>query len=121
MRLLAAEKMAQPIARVKPCAKQHCGSNPALPGTCSTAAPRAPSCSRQAFALEAENKRLARALAREVGDDVPLSKVLDEGSDWKGRRETIVALRDTVRKLKEQQARALSRARSRVPAASRST
>jgi hypothetical protein len=60
----------------------------------------------QVFALEGENKRLARALVREVGEDVPLAKVLEEGSDWKGRRETIIALRDTIRKMREDMVRA---------------
>jgi hypothetical protein len=53
------------------------------------------------FVLEGENKRLVRALVREVGDDVPLAKVLEEGSDWKGRRETIIVLRNTIRKMRE--------------------
>lgn len=56
----------------------------------------------QVFVLEAENKKLARALQREVGEEVPLAKVIDEGSDWKGRREAIIALKDTIRKLKEE-------------------
>jgi hypothetical protein len=56
---------------------------------------------RQVFVLDGENKRLTRALVREVGEEVPLAKVLEEGSDWKGRRETIIALRDTIRKMKE--------------------
>lgn len=60
----------------------------------------------QAFALEVENKKLTRALMREVGEDMPLAKVLEEGSDWKGRREQIIALKDTVRKLKEERVRA---------------
>ena len=54
------------------------------------------------FVVDAENRKMARALAREVGDEVPLARVLDEGSDWKGRREAIVALRDTVRRLREE-------------------
>ncbi|KAF8071151.1 fabZ [Scenedesmus sp. PABB004] len=53
------------------------------------------------FLLEGEVRKLTRALSREVGDDVPLAKVVDEGSDWKGRRETIVHLRDTVRQLRD--------------------
>lgn len=51
--------------------------------------------------LETENKKLARALQREVGDELPLQKVIDEGTDWKGRREQIVHLKDTIRHLKE--------------------
>ena len=48
---------------------------------------------------------MARALVREVGDDVPLSKVLEDGSDWKGRREQVVALRAQVQQLKAAQVR----------------
>lgn len=54
--------------------------------------------------LEADNKKLTRALLREVGEDVPLAKLLDhESSDWKGRREQIIALKDQIRQLKEAQ------------------
>ena len=41
----------------------------------------------------------------QVGDDIPLSKVLDEGSDWKGRREQLIALREQVKQLKAAQVR----------------
>jgi len=44
-------------------------------------------------------------LAQQVGEEVPLAKVLDEGSDWKGRREQVIALKDQVRQLKEEQVR----------------
>lgn len=58
----------------------------------------------QAFTQEIELKKLTRALQREVGEDVPLGKVLDEGSsDWKGRREQILALRNQVQALKAAQ------------------
>lgn len=53
------------------------------------------------FLLEGENKKLAKALIREVGEDIPLQKVLDEGSDWKGRREQIIHFKDTIKQLKE--------------------
>lgn len=58
---------------------------------------------QQVFLLETENKKLTRALVREVGDSIPLQKVLEEstGSDWKGRREQIIKLQDTIRQLKE--------------------
>ncbi|PNH09501.1 Coiled-coil domain-containing protein 13 [Tetrabaena socialis] len=54
------------------------------------------------FAAEAENKKLVRALVREVGEDVPLARVLDESgaNEWKGRREQILALRDQVKQLR---------------------
>jgi hypothetical protein len=57
----------------------------------------------QVFLLETENKKLTRALLREVGDSFPLAKLLEEGSgsDWKGRREQIIKLHDTIRQLKE--------------------
>lgn len=58
----------------------------------------------QVFLLEGENRKLSRALIREVGEGVPLSKVLEEGgagSDWKGRREQIIRLQDTIKQLKE--------------------
>lgn len=58
---------------------------------------------QRAFSLEIEIKKLQRALTREVGEEIPLSKVLEEGSDWKGRRETIIALRDQVKQLRESQ------------------
>jgi len=55
------------------------------------------------FLLENENRKLTRALLREVGEGVPLAKVLEEGtgSDWKGRREQIIRLQDTIKQLKE--------------------
>lgn len=56
--------------------------------------------------LETENKKLTRALVREVGEEVPLSRVLEAGSDWKGRREQIIALRDQIKALKTVQGQA---------------
>jgi hypothetical protein len=44
-----------------------------------------------------------RALVREVGEDVPLSQILDDSSDWKGRREQLIALRDQIKALKASQ------------------
>jgi hypothetical protein len=55
----------------------------------------------QVFLLEGENRKLVRALVREVGEEVPLAKVVDEGSDWKGRREQIIHLKDTIKQLRE--------------------
>eukprot|EP00879_Flechtneria_rotunda_P011318 GHRR01011823.1.p1 GENE.GHRR01011823.1~~GHRR01011823.1.p1 ORF type:complete len:401 (+),score=204.38 GHRR01011823.1:2000-3202(+) len=56
---------------------------------------------QKVFLLEGENRKLVRALQREVGEDVSLAKVLDDNNDWKGRREQIVALKDTIKQLKE--------------------
>ncbi|KAF5842643.1 hypothetical protein DUNSADRAFT_6113 [Dunaliella salina] len=58
---------------------------------------------QKAFGMEIEYKKVVRALVREVGEEVPLSKVLDDGSDWKGRREQLIALRDQVKALKASQ------------------
>jgi hypothetical protein len=60
------------------------------------------------FLLEGENRRMVRALVREVGEDVPLQRVLQDeaASDWRGRREQIVALRHTVQQLRQQLAAA---------------
>lgn len=58
---------------------------------------------QRCFGLEIENKKLHRALQKEVGEDLPLAKILDEGSDWKGRREQIIALKDQIRQLKAAQ------------------
>lgn len=55
----------------------------------------------QVFLLEGENRKLVRALVREVGEEMPLAKVVDEGSDWKGRREQIIHLKDTIKQLRE--------------------
>ncbi len=52
--------------------------------------------------LEAERVKLSRALVREVGEEVPLARLLDEGSDWKGRREQVITLQNKVKALKEQ-------------------
>ena len=53
--------------------------------------------------LRSERDRCARALAREVGDEVPLERVLDEGSDWKGRAQQISLLRDKLREASSMQ------------------
>lgn len=57
----------------------------------------------QVFLLEGENKKLTRALLKEVGEGIPLQKILEEGSgnDWKGRREQIIRLQDTIRQLRD--------------------
>lgn len=60
---------------------------------------------RQVGQLKSERDRYARALLREVGDEVPMERVLDEGSDWKGRAQQISLLRDKVREASLQQVR----------------
>ncbi|MCO5591970.1 hypothetical protein L7F22_045963 [Adiantum nelumboides] len=50
--------------------------------------------------LIAEVSKLQHALHKEVGDHVPISKVLEEGGDWKGRSQQICILKDKVAELK---------------------
>ena len=52
-----------------------------------------------AQALKAELGKHQRALAREVGEDVPLAKLLDETSGAKGRAQQISLLKEQVRTL----------------------
>ncbi len=54
--------------------------------------------------LRAERARYERALRREVGEDVPLQKVLDEASDWRGRAQHITLLQERLLSLQESQA-----------------
>ena len=56
----------------------------------------------QVAVLEAERVKMTRALVREVGEEVPLARLLDEGSDWKGRREQVITLQNKIKALKEQ-------------------
>ena len=54
--------------------------------------------------LRAERSRYEKALRREVGEDVPLYKVLDEASDWRGRAQQITLLQERLLILQESQA-----------------
>ena len=54
--------------------------------------------------LRAERARYEKALRREVGEDVPLQKVLDEASDWRGRAQHITLLQERLLSLQESQA-----------------
>ncbi|KAG8470369.1 hypothetical protein KFE25_008790 [Diacronema lutheri] len=51
-------------------------------------------------ALRAELAKVQRALAKEVGDDVPLAKVLDDGAGWRGRAQQITLLRAKLAELR---------------------
>lgn len=51
-------------------------------------------------ALRAELVKVQRALAKEVGDDVPLAKVLEEGGSWRGRAQQITLLRAKLSELR---------------------
>lgn len=50
--------------------------------------------------LEMDNKRMVRALVREVGQDVPLETVLEKNTNsWRGRHERMIELQGKVRAL----------------------
>ena len=51
--------------------------------------------------LRLERDAIERALRREVGDDTPLSKLLDADSDWRGRAQTIALLKEKLLSLHE--------------------
>ncbi|KAA6382690.1 MAG: hypothetical protein EZS28_021782 [Streblomastix strix] len=48
-----------------------------------------------------ELSKVQRALQKEVGDNTPLTKILHEQSNWKGRAQEIQVLKDKVRELKD--------------------
>ncbi|KAJ7548427.1 hypothetical protein O6H91_07G011700 [Diphasiastrum complanatum] len=50
--------------------------------------------------LSAEVGRLQHALQCEVGEHIPLSKVLEDGGGWKGRGQQICLLKDKITELK---------------------
>ena len=54
--------------------------------------------------LRAERGRYERALRRELGEDIPLARALDEASDWRGRAQQISLLQERLLSLQESQA-----------------
>lgn len=59
-------------------------------------------------ALKGEAEKLRRALQREcgLGDDVPLQRLLDEASDWRGRAQEISLLKVRMKELRNKLAAA---------------
>ena len=59
----------------------------------------------QANLLKAEKEKLTRALVREVGEETPLSRVLDPqgGQDWRGRAQQISLLKAKISELQQAQ------------------
>ena len=51
--------------------------------------------------MKADLTKYRQALQREVGDEVPLPQVLEEGSGWRGRAQKITILKAKVRSLQE--------------------
>lgn len=56
----------------------------------------------KADALKTERDRLLRVLQKEVGDEASLSKILEEGSEWRGRAQQIILLKNKVKELKKE-------------------
>lgn len=46
---------------------------------------------------------MTRALVKEVGDETPLSKLVEAGSDWRGRAQQIGLLKAKVNDLQQAQ------------------
>ena len=57
----------------------------------------------QANLFKAEKDKLTRALARELGDETPVSKAVDGGGDWRGRAQQISLLKAKVNELQQAQ------------------
>lgn len=57
----------------------------------------------QANLFKTEKDKVTRALLKEVGDDTPLSKLVEGGSDWRGRAQQISLLKAKVTDLQQAQ------------------
>ncbi len=53
-------------------------------------------------ALKVERDRTLRVLQKEVGEDVSLAKILESGSEWRGRAQQIILLKNKVKELKRE-------------------
>ena len=53
--------------------------------------------------FKAEKDKVTRALAKEVGDETPLSKVVEGGSEWRGRAQQISLLKAKISELQQAQ------------------
>ncbi|KAL3142293.1 Coiled-coil domain-containing protein 13 [Trebouxia sp. C0009 RCD-2024] len=63
-------------------------------------------CNQQEFKanlFKSERDKVSRALAKEVGDETPLSKVVEAGSEWRGRAQQISLLKAKVSELQQAQ------------------
>ena len=59
--------------------------------------------SLQANLFKTERDKVTRALVKEVGDESPLSKLIEAGSDWRGRAQQISLLKAKVNNLQQAQ------------------
>ena len=57
----------------------------------------------QANLFKTERDKVSRALAKEVGDETPLSKVVEAGSEWRGWAQQISLLKAKVSELQQAQ------------------
>ena len=57
----------------------------------------------QANLCKTERDKATRALMREVGEEVPLAKVLEGGTDWRGRSQQISLLKNKIAELQQAQ------------------
>ena len=57
--------------------------------------------------LKAERDQIEKALRREVGDDTPLTKLLDADSDWRGRAQQIALLKERLLSLHDAHAQVI--------------
>ncbi|KAJ3130456.1 Coiled-coil domain-containing protein 13 [Nowakowskiella sp. JEL0407] len=56
----------------------------------------------QSQVLKNELRSFHKALQNEVGEDIPVETILTQNSNWKGRAQTIILLKEKVNRLKEQ-------------------
>ena len=57
----------------------------------------------QAALLDIENRKLHFILTREIGEEIPVAKILEEGTKWRGRSEQIIALKEQIKQMKAAQ------------------
>ena len=57
----------------------------------------------QANLFKTERDKVTRALVKEVGDESPLSKLMEAGSEWRGRAQQISLLKAKINDLQQAQ------------------
>ncbi len=57
----------------------------------------------QANLYKTERDKLTRALAKEVGEETPISRIVDGGGDWRGRAQQITLLKAKINDLQQAQ------------------
>ncbi len=57
----------------------------------------------QANLYKTERDKLTRALAKEVGEEIPISRIVDGGGDWRGRAQQITLLKAKINDLQQAQ------------------